>query len=321
MVSAAGVTRSDTPLLTIENTATFGNSEQRRLVIVGGLNGDERGGRAILGAIAWFKTRRAPSRSAGPGPSARCPSADPHQHARARPYDFPPLSGFFDDADQPESRYAWRWASFQAPDLVLEVWGGDSMSWHASDVPALKAAGLPRGSLAAAMAQAERARTAAVRRQSLSRLAQPMGLSCWSASEGGCRVAPIGFALRHHRSHGPKSPRNRRRAGASVSRNAVVNYIPSVAWTNTLRLAAILVTPRCSSEFASRLCRGCQEHALSLRSRSRSGRLPGQWCMRSWRQQVMNRRVPWRSKVPKLLLRRGQTASPNTARAGPRTCS
>ena len=128
MVSAAGVTRIDAPLLTIENTATFGNSEQRRLVIVGGLNGDERGSRAILGAIAWFKTS-APQSFRRIWAVSAMPSADPHQHARARPYLFPPLSGFFDDPDQPESRYAWRWANFQAPDLVLEVWGGDAMSW------------------------------------------------------------------------------------------------------------------------------------------------------------------------------------------------
>ena len=128
VVTAAGVTRSEAPLMTIENTATFGNSEQRRLVIVGGLNGDERGGQAILGAIAWFKTN-APESFRKIWTLSAMPSADPHQHARARPYLFPPLNGFFDDADQPESRYAWRWANFQAPDLVLEVWGGDSMSW------------------------------------------------------------------------------------------------------------------------------------------------------------------------------------------------
>jgi hypothetical protein len=135
VVSAAGVTRSVTPLLTIENTATFGNSEQRRLVIVGGLNGDERGTRAILGALAWFKTG-APESLRRTWAVSAMPLADPHQHARTRPYQFPPVGGFFDDPDQPESRYAWRWASFQAPDLVLEVWGGDAMSWHASDARA-----------------------------------------------------------------------------------------------------------------------------------------------------------------------------------------
>jgi hypothetical protein len=136
------VTRSDEPLLTIENTAPFENSGPRRLVIVGGLNGDERASQAILAAIAWFKTS-APQSLRKIWTVSAMPSADPHQHARARPYVFPPLNGFYDDPDQPESRYAWRWANFQAPDLVLEVWGGDSMSWTANDFPALKGTGLP----------------------------------------------------------------------------------------------------------------------------------------------------------------------------------
>jgi unsaturated rhamnogalacturonyl hydrolase len=238
VVSAAGVTRSNTPLLTIENTATFGNSEQRRLVIVGGLNGDERGGRAILGAIAWFKTA-APQSLRKAWVLSAMPLADPHQHARARPFDFPPLSGFFDDAEQPESRYAWRWASFQAPDLVLEVRGGDSMSWHASDVPTLKAAGLPRGSLAAAMAEGSAPDGGGT----------PAILVTARATDGPQmleHVLKAAAGLPRSALHSNIIARTARSpleiAGVLARRypaNAVVNYIPSVAWVNTLRLAAV----------------------------------------------------------------------------------
>ena len=238
VVSAAGVTRSDTPLLTIENTATFGNSEQRRLVIVGGLNGDERGGRAILGAIAWFKTGAPQSLRRAWAVSAM-PLADPHQHARTRPYHFPPLSGFFDAPEQPESRYAWRWASFQAPDLVLEVWGGDSLSWYASDFPALKAADLPSGSLAAAMAGGA----------GLESRGAPAIVAIARATDGPRlleHVLKAAAGLPRSAWHADIIARTVRSpleiAGVLARRypaNAVVGYIPSVAWTSTLRLAAI----------------------------------------------------------------------------------
>ena len=238
VVSAAGVTRADTPMLTIEDTATFGNSQQRRLVIVGGLNGDDRGGRAILGAIAWFKTG-APQSLRSAWTVSAMPAADPDQHARARPYQFPPLDGFFNDADQPESRYAWRWASFQAPDLVLEVWGGDSLSWHANDVPALKAAALPPGSLASAMAGGSASTGGAV----------PAIIVTARAADGPQvleRVLTAAAGLPRSALHSDIIARTARSpldiAGVLARRypaDAVVNYIPSVAWTNTLRLAAI----------------------------------------------------------------------------------
>ncbi len=237
--SAAGVTRSDAPLLTIENTAPFENSEQRRLVMVGGLNGDERGSLAILGAIAWFKTSAPPSLRRIWAVSAM-PSADPHQRARARPYLFPPLNGFFDDAEQPESRYAWRWANFQAPDLVLEVWGGDSMSWTASDFPTLKgAADLPRGSLAAAMSGGAGPDGGGA----------PAIVVTARATDGPQllqQVLKAAAGLPRSALHSEIIARTARTpleiAGVLARRypaNAVVNYIPSVAWTNTLRLAAI----------------------------------------------------------------------------------
>lgn len=238
VVSAGGVTRADTALLTIENTATFGDSEQRRLVIVGGLNGDDRGGRAILGALTWFKTR-APQSLRKAWTVSAMPSADPHRHARARPYQFPPLNGFFDDADQPESRYAWRWATFQAPDLVLEVWGGDSLSWYASDVPALKAAGLPPGSLGAAMAGGTAPEGGGV----------PAIIVTARATDGPQlleHVLKAAAGLPRSALHAGIIARTARSpleiAGVLARRypaNAVVNYIPSVAWVNTLRLAAV----------------------------------------------------------------------------------
>ena len=52
--------------------------------------------------------------------------ADPDGHARAKPFTFPPVKGFYEDPEQPESRYVWRWVAYQAPDLVVEFRGDAS---------------------------------------------------------------------------------------------------------------------------------------------------------------------------------------------------
>jgi unsaturated rhamnogalacturonyl hydrolase len=43
---------------------------------------------------------------------------------------YPPEGGFFDDSENPEARYLWRWISFAAPDLLLEVEHGDGAEWR-----------------------------------------------------------------------------------------------------------------------------------------------------------------------------------------------
>jgi hypothetical protein len=43
---------------------------------------------------------------------------------------YPPEDGFFDDPDNPEARYLWRWISLAAPDLLLEVEDGDGVEWR-----------------------------------------------------------------------------------------------------------------------------------------------------------------------------------------------
>jgi hypothetical protein len=68
--------------------------------------------------------------------------ADPDGTSRSRPFEFPPQKGFFDHPDQPESRYVWRWATYQAPDFLLEIRGGDALARSSP----------PAGSLAAAIA-------------------------------------------------------------------------------------------------------------------------------------------------------------------------
>src|SRR4051812_16922794 len=57
IVTAAGITRNETPLLTIENPSAFDPSSTKlRLVLVGGLDGDPRGAEAVIAAVRWLKT-------------------------------------------------------------------------------------------------------------------------------------------------------------------------------------------------------------------------------------------------------------------------
>src|SRR5438132_180974 len=240
-VSAGGVTRSEQPLYTIENPNPFAASEQRRVVIVGGLDGDVRGAEAALGAVAWFKTR-APSSVRRDWAISALPFADPDQHARARAFQFPPQKGFFDDAEQPESRYVWRWVNFQAPDLVLEIRGGDSMSWQGSGLPSLKGSDVPRDGLAAALSTASDLGAPAPALVVTAGAADgPQLLQKALAAASALRRSPLHAALAARVARKPLEIA--RVLAQKYPQTPIVSYIPSVAWTNTLRLAALTNDP------------------------------------------------------------------------------
>ena len=138
-VSAAGTTRDDVPLLTLENGSPFEASRpERHLVLVGGLNGDASAARIVLDAVRWFKAEAPESErdrwlvsalplalpDAGTGADV---GAGAGAGAGGTPATFPPVDGFFDDPERPESRYVWRWVTYQAPDLVVEVRAGNGL--------------------------------------------------------------------------------------------------------------------------------------------------------------------------------------------------
>jgi hypothetical protein len=98
IVSAAGVTRDETPILTIENPDAFDSaSPKRRLVLVGGDDGRSAGD--VVALVRWFKTRAPRSLRLQWAVSA-LPSAS------------------FEPAD---AQSLARWITFQAPDLLVTV--------------------------------------------------------------------------------------------------------------------------------------------------------------------------------------------------------
>ena len=101
-IAAAGVTRGERPILTIENDGAFDPaSARRRLAIVGGLDGDATSADAVIAAVRWFKTR-APAAARREWTISALPWAQ------------------FDSAD---ALSLTRWVTFQAPDLVVTFGG------------------------------------------------------------------------------------------------------------------------------------------------------------------------------------------------------
>jgi unsaturated rhamnogalacturonyl hydrolase len=217
-VSAGGITRRDTRLSTVENSSPFdARPTARRLVLIGGLDGDEASARAVIDAVRWIKTE-APAAVRRSWIVSAMPLASPH--ADAPPLAFPPEKGFFDDTQMPESRYLWRWLSYQAPDHVV-VFSQPGSAAATSMKQALSvdlAAGLgPVPVSDAATPGAFRTwLIAATGRTARSRLHEAI---LQRAAREPLAIAQL-LARRY-----PETPS--------------ISYIPSVAWVNTLRLAAM----------------------------------------------------------------------------------
>ena len=151
IVSAAGTSRDGQPIRTLEHGAPFDAARsERRLVLVGGLDGNADSARIVSDAVYWFK-REASDAMRSAWLVSALPLAAPSNDGSLRSPDaYPPADGYFDHADRPDTRYVWRWVAYQAPDLVVEVRAGDSLQVRSS----ADGDDLPAGSLAAALADA-----------------------------------------------------------------------------------------------------------------------------------------------------------------------
>ncbi len=250
MVAAAGITRANQRLLTLEHTPSPGDPA-KRLVIVGGLDGTSESARAVVEALRWFKSD-APAELQRAWRVSALPCANPQRcgaessaadRAAEEVQTFPPEGGFYNDATSPESRYLWRWVAFQAPDLVLEVRSGQTRSWEISanaGALALDGSRPPNGTLAAAISTGTPSGLAPVAavRVSTNVEAAPQMLRTLLEAATSLRSSPLHDALVARSARTPVEIAsllaNRYPASPSVS------YVPAVAWSNTLRLAARL---------------------------------------------------------------------------------
>ena len=235
IVSGAGMTRDDVPLLTLENGAPFDATRpDRRLVLVGGLDGDADAARIVLDAVRWFKSD-APEAERARWLVSALPLALPGAEAAGAPATFPPVDGFFNDPERPESRYVWRWVAYQAPDLVVEVRAGNELRVRAGTGP--DAEGLPTGSLAAALASPA----------NLAGLGPVATLLATAGAGDGAAVMREVLARARDRQSPLRNVLNRRMARdpLTVARlmarrypgTPSISYIPALAWVHTLRVA------------------------------------------------------------------------------------
>jgi hypothetical protein len=100
IVAAAGLTKADERILSIENRSAFDTSASaRRVVVIGGFGGDSASTQAVVDLLRWLK-RDAPAALRRRWIASAIPNAA------------------FDAAD---SASLQRWITFQAPDLLIEV--------------------------------------------------------------------------------------------------------------------------------------------------------------------------------------------------------
>ena len=119
-------------------------SPRMRVLLVSGGSGNEAGVALALGVLESY-------RSGGSSLWDRialsaAPSVNPEGNGD-QSLGYPPQDGYFFDAEQPESRYLWRWLCFQAPGLALEVRFGESVAWEANAAASGMGSGLGAGQL------------------------------------------------------------------------------------------------------------------------------------------------------------------------------
>ena len=195
-VAAAGLTKEDAPILTIENGTAFDPASTKKRVVVFGTS--DATAAAVLDVVRWYKTD-----AVAAALRAQCDLSAL------------PLAAF-DPADAKGAAIT-RWMSFQAPDAIVEVDEADAHPIGPGDV--LVSNWVSRLPVATAT----------------------LGSTLLTACQTPARGVGVG-----------RSPHDVMRA--RVSRDPLtiamvlakkypeqpsISYIPSVAWTNTLKLATL----------------------------------------------------------------------------------
>lgn len=250
-VDAAGMTRNGRRLWSLEPAAPLGRT-QRRLVILGGLDGSRDGARAVVDLLKWYFTLPALAsfRDRWQVSAVPCVYADrcggegsPPMLAVMPNPEFPPAGGFFNDGQDPEARFIWRWVAMQSPDLVIDLRPGDSVSWSANRAGASLMSGTSsadESSLAFALGSDSAAGLGAVAALQLS--AAPATLAETAASllsllpmRADFEVSPMRAAADRRRSRTPVEVA--RLLAPRYPAQPSMSYIPALAWSGALRLA------------------------------------------------------------------------------------
>ncbi len=251
-VEAIGLTAEGRRIVALE-PALPPVANQRRVVIVGGLDGSSVAAKAVLEVLRWsgqtgaaVSSNRRRWQVAGvpcvlPG---RC-DANGAAPAEGEPA-FPPEKGYFDAPQDREARFLWRWVTMLGPDLVVDVRGGERLEWRANSL----ASGLVESAATAAPDSFAGALG----------VGAPSGLAPVAALQVGGPAAQVIAALRQlldRRPPNDPSPLQRvlttrqARAPLAVARllagiypaSPIMSYIPALSWSGALSVSALTGDP------------------------------------------------------------------------------
>jgi rhamnogalacturonyl hydrolase YesR len=139
---ACGVTRSETAIPALVHMDAYTPvTPRRRVLLIGGLSGHADDAALTLQALEAYlhadstvADRIALSAVPVGNMDGLATGAAPGNGAGGQPgTGYPPVGAFYDDAQNPERRYLWRWIGMQAPDVVVELRAGATASWESSD--------------------------------------------------------------------------------------------------------------------------------------------------------------------------------------------
>ena len=132
-ISYCGITRNgyQIPVLLHKSAYDF-TGDCARILIIGGINGNDSNVQLVLDAIEVI-TNHYNGFSTLSISYIPCLDYDAYISNPQTPqtegkltHGFPPNGNYFFDPEIPESRYIWRWISYQASDLVIELSLGES---------------------------------------------------------------------------------------------------------------------------------------------------------------------------------------------------
>ena len=138
-LDACGVTRSETQIpALIHSDAYVSDTSRTRVLLVSGLTGGDEGvenGFRVLESYA--STGQSLGRDVAlsgipcANPDGLVQGTLPSNGAGGNSSEgYPPEGNYYDDPNNPEARYLWRWICFQAPDVVLEVREAYGVRWE-----------------------------------------------------------------------------------------------------------------------------------------------------------------------------------------------
>ena len=138
--SAIGVTRQGTPIPCLISQEDFDlESDRTRVLLIGGLDGQEESVDAALAALEWIHNEFQATRQREKFLVSAVPCANPegflkgthdNQSGGDPSIGYPPSGDFYNSSTNPEGRYLWRWIGMHAPDIVIDLRAGQSYGLH-----------------------------------------------------------------------------------------------------------------------------------------------------------------------------------------------